>query len=96
MQNNVVKNEFDLKADLYESNRLAQWYKAHAQEIANHCPKFNDGDILDIGCATGYQFRLLSQSHPDASLVGLDLSPAMTQQASYALRTIITAFSFYH
>ena len=81
MQNNVVKNEFDLKASHYETNRLAPWYKAHAQEIAKHCQDFNSGDILDIGCATGFQLRLLSQRYPRANLVGLDLSPQMIKQA---------------
>lgn len=82
MQNNIVKKEFDLKADDYESNRLANWYKAHAHEILKHCPAFNEGDILDIGCATGYQLRLLSQNYPKARLVGLDLSSRMTGQAA--------------
>ncbi len=82
MQNNVVKNEFDLKAGHYETNRLAQWYKAHANEILNQVHDFDSGDILDIGCATGYQLRLLCERFPDAKLVGLDISDKMTQQAS--------------
>ena len=82
MHDNVVKNEFDLKAGHYESNRLAKWYQAHAQEIMKHSPHFDSGDILDIGCATGYQLRLLSQSHPNANLVGLDISPQMAKQAN--------------
>jgi len=94
MQNNVVKNEFDIKAELYESNRLAQWYKAHAQEITSHCPTFNNGDILDVGCATGYQLRLLSQSHPEANLVGVDLSPKMTQQAEMHCTQSMQRFHF--
>ena len=81
MENNVVEKEFDAKADQYESNRLAPWYKAHAQEIVNYCPQHLDGDVLDIGCASGYQLRLLSDRYPQSRLVGLDLSPNMISQA---------------
>ena len=81
MENNVVEKEFDLKASHYESNRLAPWYKAHAQEIVKYCPPQIDGDILDIGCASGYQLRLLSELYPKSRLVGLDLSSNMINQA---------------
>ena len=94
MQNNVVKNEFDLKAGHYESNRLANWYKAHALEINKHCPPLDNGDILDIGCATGYQLRLLSRSHPESKLVGLDLSPKMAAQAEIAIPSSSQQFYF--
>ena len=94
MQDNVVKNEFDLKASHYESNRLAPWYKAHAIQISRHCPAFDSGDILDIGCATGYQLRLLAKSHPNANLVGLDLSSKMTEQAEIAAKTSSNRFHF--
>ena len=94
MPNNVVKNEFDLKASQYESNRLANWYKAHAQEISKHCPTFGKGDILDIGCASGYQLRLLSQTHPESRLVGLDLSAKMINQAEMAVPAAAGKFHF--
>ncbi len=81
MNTNVVQQEFDTKADTYESYRLAEWYKAHAQEIAKHCPENINGDILDIGCATGYQLRLLAKKNPNSNLVGIDLSPLMVEQA---------------
>ena len=77
----VVQQEFDLKASEYESNRLAAWYKAHADEIINHCPLLAEGDILDVGCATGYQLRSLQQRNPNANLVGIDLSGNMISQA---------------
>lgn len=81
IKDNVVINEFDQKAEHYESNRLAQWYQAHAQEITTRCPEMEVGDILDIGCATGYQLRLLAKTYPNVRLVGLDISPQMIRQA---------------
>ena len=78
---NGVQIEFDGKAVEYESNRLAAWYKAHAEEVAKHCPQVDSGDILDIGCATGYQLRILAEKNPDANLVGIDLAPKMIEKA---------------
>jgi len=81
MNTNIVQQEFDQKAKEYESNRLADWYKAHADEILKHCPESIDGDILDIGCATGYQLRLLADKYPNSNLVGIDLAAKMIAQA---------------
>ncbi len=81
MQNNIVEQEFNQKATQYESNRLSAWYKAHAQEVAAHCPPLESGDILDIGCATGYQLRLLADNNPNSRLVGIDTAEQMIAQA---------------
>ena len=94
MSGNVVQQEFDSKAGEYESNRLAQWYKAHANEIIEHCPVIESGAILDIGCASGYQLRLLSDLSPSADLVGIDLSPKMIEQANALTKKASGKFTF--
>lgn len=81
MTNNPIQREFDTKASVYESNRLANWYRAHAQEILDICPLSIDGDTLDIGCATGYQLRLLRSRNTAFKLVGIDLSTNMISTA---------------
>lgn len=80
-QPSVVEREFDGLAADYESNRLSRWYKAHADEILEHCPEQLTGDVLDIGCATGYLLRRLSEKTTNAALVGVDLSPNMIAEA---------------
>ena len=45
---NVVEKEFDAKAAEYESNRLASWYQAHADEMLELCINIDEGDILYI------------------------------------------------
>jgi ubiquinone/menaquinone biosynthesis C-methylase UbiE len=78
---NVVEQEFDALALEYENNRLAGWYKAHADEIIKYTPQFKDGDILDIGCATGYLLRTYLKDKPNIRAVGIDTSATMIEHA---------------
>jgi len=78
---NVVEKEFDALASEYESNRLADWYRAHADEILRHCPDLKSGDILDVGCGSGYFLRSYMKERPGVRAVGIDLSAQMIEQA---------------
>lgn len=78
---NVIEREFDALAGEYETNRLAPWYKAHAEEILRECPPRIEGDILDVGCGTGHLLRKLLKRHPRSRGIGLDLSAAMVAEA---------------
>jgi ubiquinone/menaquinone biosynthesis C-methylase UbiE len=79
---NVVEKEFDAKATKYESNRLASWYQAHADEMLAHCPDVDEGDILDIGCGTGHFLREYLKDKPKLRAVGIDISSSMIAEAS--------------
>lgn len=78
---NAIAREFNALAPEYENNRLAQWYKAHAEEILKECPSLSDGDVLDIGCGTGYLLRTYLKHNPGTEGLGLDISQAMVEQA---------------
>lgn len=78
---NVIKKEFDDLAPVYESNRLSPWYQAHAKEILRQCPPLRDGNILDVGCGTGYFLRNYLKRNPGARGAGLDVSLAMIGEA---------------
>ena len=47
-----VREEFDGKAAEYESNRLAGWYQAHADEIAKHCPNRREDRTQEVAIQT--------------------------------------------
>lgn len=79
---NVVEKEFDAKAVDYESNRLASWYQAHADEMLRHCLDIDTGDILDIGCGTGHFLRQYLKDKPGLRAVGVDISSSMIDEAS--------------
>lgn len=78
---NSIQREFSAIAPEYETNRLAPWYRAHGDEILSHCPSLDDGDILDVGCGTGYLLRTFLRHNPGAGGIGLDVAPGMVDQA---------------
>jgi len=78
---NVVEKEFDALAGEYESNRLAGWYQAHADEMLRHCDNLESGDVLDVGCGSGYFLRSYLKDRPGVRALGLDISSAMVDVA---------------
>lgn len=78
-----IRNEFDAKADIYDSYRLAGWYHAHNDAIAAHLDLGTDDRLLDIGCGTGYLIRKVLAAEPEATAVGVDLSPRMIETAQH-------------
>ena len=79
---NVIANEFNALANEYETNRLARWYKAHAEQILEQCPPLENGDILDVGCGTGYLLRSYLKRNPGTRGLGLDIAEAMVERAT--------------
>ena len=84
---NVVEKEFNALASEYEENRLAGWYKAHAEEILSQCSTLKTGDVLDVGCGTGYFLREYVRNNPGVRAVGLDISSDMIEVAKNKART---------
>lgn len=80
-----IVEEFDAKAGEYESNRLGGWYKAQSELIIEHIDEIPEGDILDIGCGTGWLLRALAQTQPTRRFVGIDISPQMIDVARSTL-----------
>jgi ubiquinone/menaquinone biosynthesis C-methylase UbiE len=77
----TIVREFDAKAAVYETNRLAAWYKGHAERIVERLALQPGALVLDVGCGTGYLLRAIVRRFPGVDGVGLDLAPAMIEQA---------------
>lgn len=77
----TVVREFDAKAASYESNRLAPWYKGHAERILDRLALQPGELVLDVGCGTGYLLREIVRRFSGIEGAGLDLTPAMIEQA---------------
>ena len=83
----VIEKEFNSLAPVYETNRLSAWYRAHADEILAVCRNLPAGDILDVGCGTGYLLRNYLKHNPAARGVGLDVSAEMISEATKRARS---------
>jgi ubiquinone/menaquinone biosynthesis C-methylase UbiE len=81
MDKQRIVHEFDSKANEYEQNRLASWYIAQSERLLRHIDGSAQGDVLDIGCGTGWMLRSLAAAQPGRRYVGIDLSPKMTAKA---------------
>ncbi|MEM7022166.1 MAG: class I SAM-dependent methyltransferase [Pseudomonadota bacterium] len=77
----TIVREFDAKAPHYETNRLATWYKAHAREIVDRLELPPGSLVLDVGCGSGYLLREIVKRFPGVDGAGVDLAPAMIEEA---------------
>jgi ubiquinone/menaquinone biosynthesis C-methylase UbiE len=75
------KLEFDAKAELYESNRLAPWYQAQGDHVLEHLSLQPADVVLDVGCGTGHLLRQVARTFPDVTGIGVDLAPKMIEVA---------------
>ena len=73
--------EFDAKAEVYESNRLAPWYRAQGDCVLGHLSLKPAEIVLDVGCGTGYLLRQIARSCPGVTGIGVDISPRMIEVA---------------
>jgi ubiquinone/menaquinone biosynthesis C-methylase UbiE len=73
--------EFDAKAEVYESNRLAPWYQAQGDHVLEHLSLEPADVVLDVGCGTGYLLRQIARACPGVTGIGVDIAPRMIEVA---------------
>jgi ubiquinone/menaquinone biosynthesis C-methylase UbiE len=73
--------EFDAKAEVYESNRLAPWYQAQGERVLGHLSLEPADVVLDVGCGTGYLLRQIARACPGVIGIGVDVAPRMVEVA---------------
>ena len=78
---NTTRLEFDAKAAVYESNRLAPWYQAQGDRVLEQLSLEPAEVVLDVGCGTGYLLRQIARSCPGVTGIGVDIAPKMVEVA---------------
>lgn len=76
-------SEFTKAAGRYESNHagIYEMCKKDYPDILEELEKELFNDLLDAGCGPAPMISLLSEKYPDRHYTGLDLTPAMIEQA---------------
>lgn len=81
----LSKAAFDAQAKTYdkgtEGDHARQLYRIVADKVAQACSNIRMPHILDLGCGTGALAEIIQSEIPDCSIVGIDLSPRMVEQA---------------
>ncbi|MFQ6844401.1 MAG: class I SAM-dependent methyltransferase [Lachnospiraceae bacterium] len=75
--------EFTKAAGRYESSHagIYEMCKKDYPDILEELEKEPFGDLLDAGCGPAPMISLLAEKYPDRHYTGLDLTPAMIEQA---------------
>ena len=76
--------EFTKAAGRYESNHagIYEMCKKDYPDILEELEKEPFRDLLDAGCGPAPMISLLAEKYPDRHYTGLDLTPAMIEQAN--------------
>jgi len=76
-----IRDEFDVKAPTYETDRLSRWYQQQDALTVERLDLFPGATVLDVGCGTGWLLRRSAHSWPGVRGVGVDLSDGMVAEA---------------
>ena len=76
-----IAHIFNRQAEVYDGHAVIQQRMAHRIMQTLDENRVEAGNILEVGCGTGYLTQLLLEHFPDAGLVGMDLSKRMVATA---------------
>lgn len=85
-QNNTMQQYYVLQSKIYDLTRWSFLFGRRA--VIQHMPLQTSQPhrILEVGCGTGYNLRLLARRFPKARLTGLDVSSHMIERAARATK----------
>ncbi|TXB69541.1 class I SAM-dependent methyltransferase [Phaeodactylibacter luteus] len=85
-QNQAMEQYYVLQSKIYDLTRWA--FLFGREEIVRRLPLDRSAPqrILEVGCGTGYNLRLLAKRFPKAQITGLDVSGHMISRASQAVQ----------
>lgn len=81
-QQQAVAAHYDARAATYDASGM---HRALADLVADQAGNLGDGLVVDVATGTGLVLRAITARHPEARLVGVDLSSRMLAVARAAL-----------
>lgn len=81
-QQQAVAAHYDARASTYDDSGM---HRALAELVAEHAAGPGAGLVVDVATGTGLVLRSIAARHPEARLVGIDLSSGMLAVARAAL-----------
>jgi ubiquinone/menaquinone biosynthesis C-methylase UbiE len=60
---------------------MSRWFQHYQERVLQRVAETGGGDLLDVGCATGWLLRTAARRFPGCRLAGADLSAAMLGRA---------------
>lgn len=81
-QQEAVAAHYDARAATYDASGM---HRDLADLVAEQAGDLRDGLVVDVATGTGLVLRAIAARHPEARLVGVDLSPGMLAVARAAM-----------
>jgi len=72
---------FDRWAPSFESDRMSAWFQHYQARVLDRAVEIGPGDLLDVGCGTGWLVRESARRFPDRRVAGVDVSAGMIASA---------------
>ena len=81
-QQEAMRNYYRWHAAVYDATRWSFLFGRNALLHQLPIAYNSEQSLLEVGCGTGHNLRLLAKKHPNLRLLGLDVSPEMLAQTS--------------
>ena len=77
----LYKNEDDPWGQSGEDGEISHYHAHSRSRLVNQLKKINPDSLLEVGCGLGYTTKIIQQSIPKCSVVGMDISKVAISKA---------------
>lgn len=77
---------FDRWAPTFETDRMSTWFQHYQTRVLMRAEETGGGDLLDVGCGSGWMVRAACRRFSGSRTTGVDLSSAMVAAAREGAR----------
>jgi len=85
-QPSTIRNYYRVQASVYDATRWSFLFGRNKLLAQLPIESFQETTLLEVGCGTGRNLRILAKRHPNLRLTGVDVSPDMLTRAEKATK----------